>query len=78
MDQPLTSLSLRALDDSFHAVIERSRADPAPTLAERLDRQARLRAAVADNEGRFQTGGLGRFRPPLGGSIDSGFALRAP
>ena len=54
MDQPLTSRSLRALDDSFYAMIERSRADPAPTLAERVDRQARLRAAVADNEERFK------------------------
>jgi coniferyl-aldehyde dehydrogenase len=54
MDQSLTSAPLQALDDSFHAMVKRSRAEPAPTLAERLDRLARLRAAVADNEDRFK------------------------
>lgn len=54
MDQPLTSAPLRALDDAFHAMVERSRAEPAPTLAERLDRLARLRAVVAENEERFR------------------------
>jgi coniferyl-aldehyde dehydrogenase len=54
MDQCLTSAPLQALDDSFHAMAKRSRAEPAPTLAERLDRLARLRAAVADNEERFK------------------------
>ena len=54
MEQSLTSAPLQALDDSFHAMVKRSRAEPAPTLAERLDRLARLRAAVADNEDRFK------------------------
>jgi coniferyl-aldehyde dehydrogenase len=54
MDQSLTSAPLQALDDSFHAMVKRSRAEPAPTLAERLDLLARLRAVVADNEDRFK------------------------
>lgn len=54
MDQPLKSAPLRALDDAFHAMVERSRSQPAPGLAERLDRLARLRAVVADNEERFR------------------------
>jgi coniferyl-aldehyde dehydrogenase len=49
MDHPLKS----ALAEAFHAMFEASRTDPAPTLAERLDRLARLRAVVADNETRF-------------------------
>jgi coniferyl-aldehyde dehydrogenase len=54
MDQSLKSAPLRDLDDAFHAMIEKSRAEPAPTLDERLDRLARLRAVVADNEERFR------------------------
>ncbi|UQR62790.1 coniferyl aldehyde dehydrogenase [Bradyrhizobium sp. C-145] len=54
LDQSLTSTPLRALEDAFHAMIARSRAEPAPDLAERLDRLARLRAVVADNEERFR------------------------
>jgi len=54
MDQPLTSAPLRALDDAFHVMVERSRAEPAPDLPLRLDRLARLRAVVADNEERFR------------------------
>ena len=54
MDQPLESAPLRALDDAFQAMFERSRAEPAPTLAERRNRLARLRALVADNEDRFR------------------------
>ena len=54
MDQSLKSPPLSALDDAFHAQFDASRAEPAPTLAERLDRLARLRAAVADNEARFE------------------------
>ena len=54
MDQPLTSAPLRALDDAFHTMFERSRTEPAPDLAARLDRLARLRAVVADNEDRFR------------------------
>jgi coniferyl-aldehyde dehydrogenase len=53
MDQPLKSPGQIALEEAFHAMFERSRTDPAPTLAERLDRLARLRAVVADNEIRF-------------------------
>ena len=49
MDQPLKSPGLSALDDAFHAMFELSRTKPAPTLEKRLDRLARLRAAVADN-----------------------------
>ncbi|TPQ42366.1 coniferyl aldehyde dehydrogenase [Bradyrhizobium guangdongense] len=54
LDQPVKSAPLCALDDAFHAMVERSRAEPAPRLAERLDRLARLRAVVADNEDRFK------------------------
>ncbi|MBR0853459.1 coniferyl aldehyde dehydrogenase [Bradyrhizobium liaoningense] len=58
MDQTLekspTSAPLRALEEAFQAMVARSRAEPAPDLAERLDRLARLRAVVADNEERFR------------------------
>src|SRR6188768_4012609 len=54
MDKSLTSAPLRALEDAFHAMVERSRAEPAATLAERQDRLARLRAVVANNEERFR------------------------
>jgi coniferyl-aldehyde dehydrogenase len=53
MDQPLKSPEQSGLDDAFHAMFDRSRTEPAPTLAQRLDRLKRLRAAVAENEGRF-------------------------
>jgi coniferyl-aldehyde dehydrogenase len=53
MDQSLKSPGQSALDDAFHAMFELSRTTPAPTLGERLDRLARLRAAIADNERRF-------------------------
>ena len=54
MDQPLQSAALCALNDAFRAMFDRSRAEPAPPLAQRLDRLARLRAVVTDNEARFQ------------------------
>ena len=54
MDQPLKSPGQSALEDAFHAMFELSRTTPAPTLAERLDRLARLRAAISDNETRFE------------------------
>jgi coniferyl-aldehyde dehydrogenase len=54
MDQPLKSPGQSALEDAFHAMFELSRTTPAPDFAERLDRLARLRAVVADNEGRFE------------------------
>jgi coniferyl-aldehyde dehydrogenase len=53
MDQPLKSPEQSGLDDAFHAMFDRSRTEPAPTLAQRLDRLKRLRTAVAENEGRF-------------------------
>ena len=53
-DQTLTRAPLAALTDSFRAMVARSRAEPAPDLAERLDRLARLRAVVAANEERFR------------------------
>src|ERR1700752_2162134 len=54
MDQPLKSPGQRALEDAFHAMFELTRTQPAPALAERLDRLARLRAAISDNEGRVE------------------------
>jgi coniferyl-aldehyde dehydrogenase len=54
MDQPLKSPAGAALDDAFHAQFEKSRSEPAPTLELRLDRLARLRAVVAENEARFE------------------------
>jgi coniferyl-aldehyde dehydrogenase len=42
------------LEDGFRAMVARSRTEPAPDLAQRLDRLARLRAVVADNEERFR------------------------
>jgi coniferyl-aldehyde dehydrogenase len=53
MDQSLKSASQSAVEDAFHAQFERSRAEPAATLEQRLDRLARLRAVVADNEAAF-------------------------
>jgi coniferyl-aldehyde dehydrogenase len=54
MDQPLKSPGQRALDDAFHAMFGLTRTKPAPGLGERLDRLARLRAAISDNERRFE------------------------
>ncbi len=54
MDQPLKSPAQSALDDVFHRLFDLSRTEPAPTIEKRLDRLARLRAAVADNEARFE------------------------
>lgn len=54
LDRPLASAPLPALKDAFEAMVARARAEPAPDLAERLDRLARLRAVVADNEERFR------------------------
>jgi len=53
MDQSLKSRGQSALEDAFHAMFELSRSTPAPTLSQRLDRLARLRAVIADNEARF-------------------------
>jgi coniferyl-aldehyde dehydrogenase len=54
MDQPLKSPGQTALDDAFHVMFDRSRAEPAPPLDQRLDRLKRLRAVVAENETRFE------------------------
>jgi coniferyl-aldehyde dehydrogenase len=54
MDRSPASTPLRALEDAFHDMVARSRAEAAPPLTERLDRLARLRAVVADNEERFR------------------------
>ena len=54
MDQSVKSPALRAVEDAFERMFELTRSQPAPTLAERLDRLARLRAAVAENEARFE------------------------
>jgi len=53
MDQSLKSPEQSALEDAFHAMFELSRTTPSASLQQRLDRLARLRAAVADNEARF-------------------------
>ncbi|QWG19207.1 coniferyl aldehyde dehydrogenase [Bradyrhizobium sediminis] len=54
MDQSLKSPGQNALEDAFHRLFELTRTQPAPGLAERLDRLARLRAVVSDNEARFE------------------------
>lgn len=54
LNSPLASAPLTALTDGFQAMVARSRAEPAPDCAVRLDRLARLRAVVADNEERFR------------------------
>jgi coniferyl-aldehyde dehydrogenase len=54
MDQSLKSPGQSALDDAFHAMFELTRTGPAPGLEERLDRLARLRAVISDNETRFE------------------------
>lgn len=54
MDQPVKGYGQSTLHDDFRRMHELSRAKPAPTLRERLDRLARLRAAVSENESRFE------------------------
>ena len=54
MDQSLKSPGLSALDNAFHAMFDASRAEPEPTLDQRVDRLMRLRAAIAENEARFE------------------------
>jgi coniferyl-aldehyde dehydrogenase len=52
MDGSLKSPGLYALEEAFHRQVELSpRSEPAPTLEGRLDR---LRAAVTENEARFE------------------------
>lgn len=54
LNRPLASAPLAALNESFQAMVARSRAEPAPDCAARLDRLARLRAVVAATEERFR------------------------
>ncbi|MBV9533416.1 MAG: coniferyl aldehyde dehydrogenase [Bradyrhizobium sp.] len=54
MDPSLKKRAVGALDDVFHAMVVKSRAEPLPSLDVRLDRLARLRAAIFDNETRFE------------------------
>src|SRR2546430_17472853 len=54
MDQSLKSPGLNALEDAFHRLFELSRSEPMPSLALRLDRLKRLRAAISENESRFE------------------------
>jgi coniferyl-aldehyde dehydrogenase len=54
MDQSLKTARQSALDDAFHLMFRLSRTEPAPTLTERLDRLARLRSVISDNEARFE------------------------
>jgi coniferyl-aldehyde dehydrogenase len=54
MDQSLNSPGPHALQDAFHRLFELSRTEPAPPLDLRLDRLKRLRAAVSENEARFE------------------------
>jgi len=54
MDQSLKSPGQSALEDAFHAMFELSRTAPSATLSQRLDRLARLRAAISENEARFE------------------------
>ena len=53
MNQRQQGSGHNALNHAFQRMIELSRTKPTPTLAERLDRLARLRRVVADNEARF-------------------------
>ena len=54
LDHRPAATPLAALADSFQVMVARSRTEPAPDCAARLDRLARLRAVVADNEERFR------------------------
>ena len=54
MDKSLKSPGLRALDDAFHAMFELTPPTRAQTLGQRLDLLARMRAAISENEARFE------------------------
>ncbi|MBR0796870.1 coniferyl aldehyde dehydrogenase [Bradyrhizobium jicamae] len=54
MDRSLKSPGLHVLEETFQRQIELSRSQAAPTLQARLDRLRRLRAAVTENEARFE------------------------
>jgi coniferyl-aldehyde dehydrogenase len=53
MDQIVSKPEARDIADVFRRAMALSRTAPPPTLAERRDRLARLRAIVTDNESRF-------------------------
>jgi coniferyl-aldehyde dehydrogenase len=53
MDTALNSSGHNTLNDVFGRMVGLSRTEPAPELAERLDRLARLRAVASDNEAAF-------------------------
>jgi coniferyl-aldehyde dehydrogenase len=53
MDQSLNSASVSAMQDVFHRAIALSREVTVPSAKERLDRLARLRALVVENEVAF-------------------------
>jgi len=53
MDQSVHSYGRSALDDSFHRMHEASRQSQPPSPETRLDRLARLRALIVENEARF-------------------------
>jgi len=54
MDQSLKSPALSALDEAFHAQLRASRAEPLPSCDASVDRLRRLRAAIEENEARFE------------------------
>ncbi|WGS20267.1 MULTISPECIES: coniferyl aldehyde dehydrogenase [unclassified Bradyrhizobium] len=54
MERSLKSPGLHALEETFHRQVEMSRNEPAPSVQARLDRLRRLRAAVTENEARFE------------------------
>ncbi len=53
MDQSVNSPAVNEMQDNFHRAVKLSRAALAPTAEERLDRLARLRALVVENEKAF-------------------------
>src|ERR1700759_616735 len=53
MDQTLQGPAVSALQDAFHAQLDASRADPAPSCDVRIDPLRQLREAVEANESRF-------------------------
>ena len=59
MDQSLKTASQSVLENAFHLMFGLSRTEPAPTLNERLDRLARLRAAPEET-GQLERSNIGR------------------
>lgn len=54
MDQFANGRGLAGLGDAFQAMVERSRTEPPPSCEARRERLARLRAAISENETRFE------------------------